>query len=102
MVRDTAAGKILYHLIRSGPMFKRWAIHLTKGAEKYGQDNWLHANGEAEAKRFKESAARHFEQWYDGDVDEDHASAVYFNINGYEYVKQQMEANVDNSSVTPD
>lgn len=86
MVRDLTTGKIKWHLIRSGPMHTRWAVHLTKGAEKYGDDNWLKANGQEELKRFKESADRHFNQWIAGETDEDHAAAVFFNINGAEYV----------------
>ena len=88
MVRDTADNKVDYTLILDGPMFDRWAVHLTKGAKKYAKRNWMKAAGEPEYLRFKESALRHFLQWYRGDVDEDHAAAVYFNINGAEYVKE--------------
>lgn len=90
MVRDLTTGKIKWHLIRSGPMHERWAVHLTKGAEKYGDDNWLKANGPEELKRFKESADRHFNQWIAGETDEDHAAAVFFNINGAEYVEGRL------------
>lgn len=92
MVRDIATGKFKPHLTRSGPMYRRWCELLSRGAEKYGEDNWLKANGEAELKRFRESALRHFEQWFAGETDEDHAAAVFFNINGAEYVKERMEA----------
>jgi hypothetical protein len=91
MVRDTTEGKIDYALALDGPMFKRYATHLTKGAEKYEKRNWMRARGQAELERFKESALRHFLQWLAGDVDEDHAAAVIFNINGAEYVKEQQE-----------
>lgn len=90
MVRDTEDDKIDYLLIRDGSMFKRWAIHLTKGAKKYARQNWMKASGEAELLRFKKSASRHFEQWLNGEIDEDHASAVFFNINGAEYVKEKL------------
>lgn len=90
MVRDVTTGKTKYHLVFSGPMFERWAGLLTRGAEKYDDDNWMKANGEAELKRFRESAVRHFVQWVRGDTDEDHAAAVFFNINGAEYVKERM------------
>src|SRR3990167_4428414 len=82
MVRDVTTGKIDYSLILDGPMFDRWAAHLTKGAEKYSKRNWMLASGQPEYNRFKESALRHFLQWYRGETDEDHAAAVYFNING--------------------
>ena len=90
MVRDTTVGKTLWHLVASGPMLKRWAELLTRGAVKYDADNWMKASSEQELKRFKESAFRHFMQWYNGDADEDHAAAVVFNINGSEYVKERM------------
>jgi hypothetical protein len=92
MVRDTQEGKTLYHLIFSGPMLERWAGLLTRGAAKYNEDNWMKAEGQAEYRRFKASAARHFVQWMRGDTDEDHAAAVFFNLNGAEYVKGKLEA----------
>ncbi len=90
MVRDTNEGKTLWHLVSDGPMLKRYAEHLTAGALKYDARNWMKATGEAEADRFAESAYRHFMQWYEGDQDEDHASAVWFNINGFEYVAELL------------
>jgi hypothetical protein len=92
MVRDTSEGKIQYHRVSEGPMLTRWAEHLTKGAVKYpdnadGSANWTKASGDSEYLRFKQSAFRHFMQWFYGEVDEDHAAAVLFNINGAEYVK---------------
>jgi hypothetical protein len=86
MVRDVDEGKVRYDLVLDGPMFVRWATHLTKGAVKYEARNWMKATGEAERDRFRQSAVRHFIQWFLGDTDEDHASAVFFNINGAEYV----------------
>lgn len=91
MVRDVATDKTDYSLILDGPMFERWAVHLTKGAKKYAKRNWMKAEGEVEQERFKESALRHFIQWYRGDRDEDHASAAFFNINGYEYVTDKLK-----------
>jgi hypothetical protein len=46
----------------------------------------MKARGLEEYERFRESAFRHFLQWFNGETDEDHAAAVYFNINGAEYV----------------
>jgi hypothetical protein len=95
MVRDTTEGKTNFLSVRFGPMFRRWADHLTKGRNKYpdtapGTPNWTLASGIEEFLRAKESAARHFEQWLAGDRDEDHAAAVYFNINVAEYVLEQL------------
>lgn len=91
MVRDTAEGKLDYTLILDGPMFRRWAEHMTKGAVKYSKRNWMKADGTTELGRFKESALRHFIQWFNGETDEDHGAAVFFNINGYEYVKSKID-----------
>lgn len=103
MVRDTIDDKINYLLIRPGPMYKRWAAHLTKGAVKYSEDNWLKAQGPEELAHFLKSCARHFEQWLNGETDEDHASAVYFNINGVEYIRQKMrEAKAKEIAENPD
>jgi hypothetical protein len=87
MVRDITEGKIDYSLVLDGPMFQRWAEHLTRGAQKYDKRNWMKARGEAEYERFRESALRHFIQWFRGETEEDHAAAVFFNINGAEFVK---------------
>ena len=96
MVRDTQEGKIDWWRVLIGPIVRRLAIHVTKGATKYpdvepGIPNWTLAAGEEEYKRFRASACRHFVQWYEGDRDEDHAAAVVFNINGAEYVKDKLE-----------
>jgi hypothetical protein len=90
MVRDVAEDKTDYSLILDGPMAERWADHLTKGAVKYEKRNWMKAAGNAELQRFRESAVRHFFQWYFGYEDEDHAAAVFFNINGAEYVQKRL------------
>jgi hypothetical protein len=91
MVRDVTEGKTNYTLILDGPMFDRWAEHMTKGAQKYAARNWMRAQGQEEYERFKESALRHFLQWFRGETDEDHAAAVFFNLNGAEYVKARMD-----------
>lgn len=99
MVRDTAAGKVRWHLVADGPMLGRWAGLLTRGADKYQDDearakgepnNWLKARGQGEYQRFRESAFRHFMDWWNGKEDEDHGAAVFFNINGAEFVKEVM------------
>lgn len=97
MKRDTSEGKVNYLLVRTGPMLKRWAAQLTRGCDKYDQErqpgepyNWTKAEGVAEWERFRESACRHFEQWLDGETDEDHAAAVFFNVNGAELVLERL------------
>lgn len=95
MQRDVTEGKVDYSLLLDGPMFERWAAHMTKGAEKYEKRNWMKAAGQEELDRFRESAFRHFLQWMRGDVDEDHAAAVIFNLNGAELVKERMASDVN-------
>lgn len=90
MVRDVTTDKTDYSLVLDGPMFTRWAEHLTKGAKKYAKRNWMKAGSQEELDRFRESALRHFLQWYRGEVDEDHASAILFNVNGAEYTKGKV------------
>lgn len=94
MVRDTEEGKIDYSLVLDGPMFKRWADHLTKGAKKYAPRNWMKASGQEEYDRFKRSFLRHAVAYLEGERDEDHAAAMIFNINGMEYVREQVAQEV--------
>lgn len=91
MERDVGDDKPNFTLLYY-PMLKRWASHMAKGAKKYGKKNWMKAEGQEELERFQESAIRHMYQWLNGEVDEDHASAVFFNITGAEYVRSKMNA----------
>ena len=90
MVRDTTDGKINWSLVADGPMLKRWAQHLTIGANKYAVRNWMLAEGATELERARESAFRHFMQWYYRERDEDHAAAVMFNMNEVEYIEEKL------------
>lgn len=90
MVRDTTEGKRKMDLVYDGPMLRRWADLLTRGADKYSKRNWMKATGAPELERALESAARHFEQWMAGETDEDHAAAVFFNVNLAEYVRARL------------
>lgn len=95
MERHVEAMKIDYSLALDGPMFERLALHLSKALKCNGGDyderNWMKASTQEDADRFKRSAVRHFYQWMRGDQDEDHAAAVMFNINGYEYTIKRLE-----------
>jgi len=90
MVRDSAE-KTDYLLALDGPMFKRWAEHLTKGAKKYSARNWMKANSQAEIDHAMKALGHHFLQYIEGETDEDHAAAIFFNINLIEYVKGRMK-----------
>lgn len=91
-MRDPSTGKIKWSRILFGPMARRWAQHLTTAEAKYpdaapGVPNFTLVETKEELLRYKESALRHFMSWYFDESDEDHASAVYFNINGVEIMK---------------
>lgn len=94
MNRDTNESKLRYDLIIplgvENHMLKRWAGLMARGAQKYTARNWEKAKTQEEYDRFRESAIRHFMQWFDGDTDEDHAAAVFFNISGAEMVAERI------------
>ena len=97
MNRDVSDDKIRYDLIipldSRDNMVTRWAALMTRGAIKYGARNFEKARTQGELDRFRESAMRHFFQWFLGEDDEDHAAACYFNIQGAEYTKRRMRKN---------
>lgn len=64
----------------------RYAVLMMRGAVKYSEGNWLKAQGEVELKRFKASFSRHLIKYLRGLTDEDHLAAIFFNLNGAEYV----------------
>lgn len=71
-------------------MITRWAELLRKGAIKYAKRNWELADSDEELDRAKASAFRHFMQWFSGETDEDHAAAVFFNINEVETIRYKQ------------
>lgn len=97
MRRDIQTGKPRFDLLftegvpYNDQFFTRVAALLGRGAEKYGERNWQLANSSEERDRFRASGMRHMMQWVSGQVDEDHAAAVVFNLMAYEYVKWKME-----------
>jgi hypothetical protein len=101
MVRDNTKNKPRFDLIwpdcvpYQEQMCYRWAQHMANGAAHYSERNWEKAESKEEIARFRESAMRHFMQWYFGEIDEDHASAVFFNITGYEMVLSKMVHSMD-------
>lgn len=96
MVRDTNGGKPRFDLlIPKGIPYEE--LYLTRvarlyerGAVKYTPRNWEKANSQEELDRALESAFRHFMQWYAGETDEDHAAAVFFNVNEVETIKTNL------------
>lgn len=105
MQRDTQAGKARWDLLFAqnvpyeSQFFTRVAELLARGAEKYDARNWEQAAGVEEMERFKASALRHLMQWLAGDTEEDHASAVVFNLLGYETTKWKLDNGPQDSAV---
>lgn len=102
MQRDTSRGKPRFDLlVPEGIPFEdqlltRFAHLMARGAEKYNSRNWEKARTPEELARFRESAIRHFMEWFMGANDgEDHAVAVLFNIMGAEYTKTRIAGNED-------
>lgn len=96
MVRDTQDDKPRFDLLFVKGMpyteqpLTRWASLLERGATKYGEENWTLADSEAELRRFRASAARHFAQWMAGETDEDHMAAVMFNMTAVAYMEWKL------------
>lgn len=82
----THAGLTLWELI------EEYAELMMRGAVKYDEQNWMKAEGAAELKRFRSSFCRHLKQYLNGELDENHKTAVVFNLNGAQYVMQKMSA----------
>lgn len=74
--RDTAKGKGRFDLIPAYPMF-RLAKHYENGALKYGDWNWTKGQP---ISRYLASAERHLYCFKAGLNDEDHLSAIIWNI----------------------
>jgi hypothetical protein len=97
MQRDTNSGKARFDLIvpegipYNEQLLTRFAELMARGAVKYNARNWEKAQTVEEMNRFKDSAFRHFMQWYCGEEDEDHAVAILFNIMGFETTKYKHE-----------
>jgi hypothetical protein len=93
--RDITDDKPRYDLIPH-EMLTRLAGLYTRGAVKYGDNNWQLADKDnpEEINRFKQSAYRHFIQWFRGDEDEDHMSAVVFNLFCYEWLTKHKNKNI--------
>ena len=96
MLRDSQKNdKTDWELILVGPMARRWAEHLTKGAKKYpdpalGVPNWTLASGLAEYVHARKSLSHHYFDYLYGERSEDHCSAIFFNVNLMEYLRERI------------
>jgi len=88
MVRENKAGKPRYDLIPLWQL-KKLAELYARWAEIYWDRNWEKWAGK-DLDMFKQSAFRHFIQWQNWENDEDHWSAVIWNIMWYEHCKTKF------------
>jgi hypothetical protein len=97
MQRDKETGKPRFDLITpldvpyDEQLLTRIARLYSRGAEHYDDRNWEKGAGQAELDRAKSSAFRHFMQWFTGERDEDHAAAVFFNVQAAEYFQWKID-----------
>jgi len=100
MKRDSKIGKVDYELIhprgikRTDDMMYRYAQHLSINAGKYGGRNWETAKPK-DLQIFRSSARRHFEAYMYGETDEDHLSALLFNLNGMHVVNTKTRYEIE-------
>jgi hypothetical protein len=87
-VRDTNENKARFDLITPLALH-RLAMHYSNGAKKYGDRNW--EKGQP-LSRYIESAERHLFKLKMGFTDEDHESALVWNIMAYTHTKMMIQA----------
>ena len=96
-MREPDANKPAFHLLlpKGIPypeqMMTRFAVHMAKGALKYSDRNWERGIGEAELERAKAALLRHVMQYVNDELDEDHASAIWFNVMQIEYITYKLK-----------
>jgi hypothetical protein len=84
--RDTREGKGRFDLIPTIPL-RRLARHYENGAVKYGDRNW--EKGQP-LGRYLDSAFRHLICVMEGQTDEDHVSAVSWNMFAYLHTLERI------------
>jgi hypothetical protein len=89
-VRDTRDGKGRFDLIPTDAL-RRLAVHYENGSKKYGDRNW--EKGQP-LSRYIDSAMRHLCAVLEGLEDEDHASAVSWNLFAYIHTRNLIRAGI--------
>lgn len=96
-IREDQGGKPRFDLLlplgvpHEHQFLTRVAAHYAKALEKYPERNWEKFSGPEALDRARASAARHLMQWLAGETDEDHAAAVFANLQFAEHIKGKME-----------
>lgn len=86
--KDNLESKVDFSLIPYS-VLERVAWQFTRGAAKYGKDNWKKATMPQAEVLFKPAELRHTLKHVDGQEDEDHAAAAITNIIMYEWHKEK-------------
>jgi len=86
-LREDKSNKVDYTLIPH-EILTDLAIHYTEGAKKHGIDNWKKSK---DNKGFLKSAYRHFIAILLGKEDEDHVSALIWNVSCYKWHKNKYK-----------
>ena len=81
MIREAKDEKLNYLSYFTPETMQRYAIHMKHGEIKHGRKNWQ--KGGYPKEEYLESAMRHLWALWAGKTDEDHASAIVFNMFGY-------------------
>lgn len=93
-VRDSAEGKGRYDLLTLGfaHMLSRLALHMETGAAKYEERNW--EKGQP-LQVYLDSATRHLMKFVSGYQDEDHLTAVIWNLMALGETEFSLDASLD-------
>lgn len=73
-----------------GQMLTRYARWMARGATKYEPRNWESFASEDALEHARGSLLRHVFKLIAGRVDEDHAAAVWFNVQAIELIRERM------------
>lgn len=84
--RDMARGKGRFDLIPFYPLF-RLALHYENGSIKYGDNNWQKG---MPLRQYLDSAGRHLYKYLGGMRDEDHLSAVSWNMFAFLWTENEI------------
>ena len=99
MTREDKSDKINWDLLypRNIPLDKQLlyetAKHMSAGAKVHGARNWENATLE-QLPSFRESYRRHSEAYLNGETDENHHTAMMFNLLGMRLIQVKYNCNV--------
>ena len=99
MKREDKAGKVLWDLLHprgiklEDSLLYGFAKHMTNGAVKHGARNWEKSDIN-DMQSYRDGIFRHFEQYMNGEVDEEHHNAIMFNLMGMRTLQIKYKCDV--------